>query len=80
MNNKKYLIIAIVIIILVAIGFGIYSIASSYLFEKGKGIPNTEAEITNRILSIENVEERSNQIDFLVSQNVISQEYANELY
>ena len=40
------------LLILIAIIIGIYTIASSYLFEKGNGIPNTDSEIANRILSI----------------------------
>ena len=80
MNNRKYIFIAVIIIILIAIIIGIYTIASSYLFEKGNGIPNTDSEIANRILSIKNDTERSNQIVFLLEQNILDHQEANELY
>lgn len=34
--NKKYIIIAIVIILIIAICFGIYKIASTYILKKAK--------------------------------------------
>lgn len=78
--NKKYIIIAISIIIIIAVLFGIYKIASSYLFENGTEIPDAKLELIEHIKSIEDDEERKNQIDYNVEQNLITQQEANELY
>ena len=78
--NKKYIIIAISIIIIIAVLFGIYKIASSYLFENGTEISDAKLELIEHIKSIEDDEERKNQIDYNVEQNLITQQEANELY
>ena len=78
--NKKYIIIAISIIIIIAVLFGIYKIASSYLFENGTEIRDGKLELIEHIKSIEDDEERKNQIDYNVEQNLITQQEANELY
>ena len=77
--NKKYIVIAIVIIVIIAICFGIYKIASSYMFDE-TGITNEKTELIDHLRNIENDGERKNQIDFSVEQNLITQQEANELY
>lgn len=78
--NKKYIIIAIVIIMVIAIGFGIYKIASSYIFEKNGEIPNAHGELINHIKNIDNEAERKNQIEYSIEKNWINNQEANELY
>lgn len=83
MNNKKT-IIAIILVILVvcAIGFGIFKAThnENYLYNQDGTIVDGKSELINRIKSIEDANERKNQIDFSVQQNIITQEEANELY
>ena len=78
--NKKYIVIAIVIMLIIAICFGIYKIASTYIFEKGEGIQNSHEELLNHIKGIEDGKERQNQIEYSINQNLISEQEANELY
>lgn len=80
MKNKKYIIIGIVIIIIVAIISGIYKITSTYLFEENNGIPNNHNELINHLKNIEDNNERKIQIDYSVNKNFITQQEANELY
>ncbi len=78
--NKKYIIIAISIIVIIAIVFGIYKITSSYLFKDKTEITDSKSELINHIKNIDNDEERRNQIDYSIEQNLITQQEANELY
>ena len=78
--NKKYIIIAISIIVIIAICFGIYKIASSYMFENRTHITDSKAELIEHIKNINNNEERKKQIDYSVEQNLITQQEANGLY
>lgn len=80
MNNKKNIIIVIAIIVVIAIGFGIFKISTSYLFNENGKIEDGHSQLINHIKSIENDEERKNQIDYSLSQNLINQAEANELY
>lgn len=83
MKNKKILIIAIIIIVLCAIGFGVYKVATSYLFrvENGKiTIEDGKKDLINHLKGIEDREERKKQIDFSVEHNIITQKEAEELY
>ncbi len=83
MNNKKAIIIIIfVILILLAIGFGIFMAthSSKYLYNLDGTIPDGKKELIDHLKSVEDKNERKNQIDFSVQQNIITQQEANELY
>ena len=80
MKNKRNVIIAIAIIIIVAIGFGIFKISTSYLFNENEKIEDGHTQLINHIKGIENDVERKNQIDYSLSQNLINQAEAKELY
>lgn len=83
MNNKKAIIVIILVILVVcAIGFGIFKATHSedYLYNQDGTITDGKSELINHIKSIEDANERKNQIDFSVQQNIITQEEANELY
>ena len=80
MKNKKILITFIVILIIVAVLFGIYKVYSSHLFDENNSIPNGKLELIEHLKSIEDSEERKKQIDFCLEYNSITQEEANELY
>ena len=80
MKDKKNVIIVITIIIIVAIGFGIFKISTSYLFNENGKIEDGHAQLINHIKSIEDEAERKNQINYSLSQNLINQAEANELY
>ena len=83
MNNKKAIIcIILVILVIVAIGFGIFKAThnENYLYNQDGTISNAKSELINHLKSIEDTNERRNQIDFSIQQNIITQEEANELY
>lgn len=80
MKNKKILIISLIIIIICAIGFGVYKVRDSYLFNEDGTISDAHAELIEHLKSIENKEERKKQVDFSLEYNIITQEEANELY
>ena len=83
MNNKKVIIsIILVVLIIVAIGFGIFKATHNedYLYNENGTITDGKSELINHLKSIEDVNERKNQIDFSVQQNIITQQEANELY
>jgi uncharacterized protein YxeA len=78
MKNKK---IILVVIIILAVILGTLKICSSYLFNNSdNGITNGKVELINHLQSIEDKDERKNQIDYSVEQNIITQKEANELY
>ena len=80
MNNKKIILIIIVIVVLAVI-LSIYKIYSSNLFRADDGkIGDGKPELIEHLKSIENEQERKNQIDFSVEHNAITQEEANTLY
>lgn len=83
MNNKKAIIIAIlVILVVVAIGFGIFKAThdENYLYNEDGTIIDGKSELVNHLKAIEDSNERKKQIDFSVEHNIITQEEANELY
>ena len=83
MNNKKVIIsIILVILVIVALGFGIFKAThnENYLYNQDGTIPNGKGALINHLKSIEDTNERKNQIDFSLQQNIITQEEANELY
>ena len=80
MNNKKTIIIVILVILVVcAIGFGIFKAThnENYLYNQDGTITDGKSELINHIKSIEDVNERKNQIDYSV---LLTQQEANELY
>lgn len=80
MKNKKILVIAIIIIIIGAIGYGVFKVYSSYLFDKDGAIIDGHQKLIERIQEIENVEERREIIEECLERNFITQEDANGLY
>lgn len=83
MNSKKIIIsIILVILVIVAIGFGIFKAThnENYLYNQNGTITDGKSELINHLKSIEDTNERKNQIDFSVQQNIITQQEANELY
>ena len=83
MNNKKTIVIVLLVFLVVcAIGFGIFKAThnENYLYNQNGTVVDGKSELINHIKSIEDVNERKNQIDFSVQQNIITQEEANELY
>lgn len=83
MNNKKTIVIVLLVFLVVcAIGFGIFKAThnENYLYNQNGTVVDGKSELINHIKSIEDANERKNQIDFSVQQNIITQEEANELY
>lgn len=80
MKNRKKLIIAILIIIICAIAYGVYGVYESYLFNEEGTIYDGHADLINALKNVENNEERKKQIDFSLESNIISEKEANELY
>ena len=52
----------------------------NYLYNQDGTITDGKSELINHIKSIEDVNERKNQIDYSVQQNILTQQEANELY
>ena len=83
MNNKKVIIsIILILLVIVAIGFGIFKATHNedYLYNKDGTIVDGKKDLINHLKSIEDADERKNQIDFSVQRNIITQEEANKLY
>ena len=80
MKNKKALIIAIVLVIICAIGYGFRVVRRSYLFNEDGTISDGHTDLINALKNVENDEERKRQVDFSVESNLITQKEANELY
>lgn len=80
MKNKKFLVIAIIIIIIGAIGYGVFKVYSSYLFNKDGTIVDGHKLLIERIQKIENEEDRREIIEECLERNFITQEDANGLY
>lgn len=83
MKNKKVIIgIILAVLIIFAIGFGIFKAThnENYLYQKDGTIVDGKKDLINHLKSIEDVNERKKQVDFSVNSNIISQEEANELY
>ena len=83
MSNKKILIIIAVVLLLVcAVVFGIYKATHNedYLYDSNGNIIDGREELIEHLKGIEDVEERKKQIDFSVESNIITQEEANNLY
>ena len=83
MNNKKIIIgIILAIVVIVAIGFGIFKATHNedYLYHKDGTVVDGKKDLIESIKKIDNAEERKNKIDFSVQHNILTQEEANELY
>ena len=83
MNNKKVIIsIILVILVIFAVVLGVFKAThnENYLYNQDGTVVDGKKDLINRLKSIEDVNERKNQINFSVQQNIITQEEANELY
>lgn len=82
MKDKKIIIIALVIVLVCAIAFGVYKATHSenYLYNQDGTISDGHADLINHLKGIEDKEERKKQVDFSLESNIITQEEANQLY
>lgn len=80
MKNKKIIVISIIIVAIVALGFGIYKIYDSYLFNEDGTVVDGHKDLIEHLKSIEDKEERKKQVDFSLEQNIITQSEANGIY
>lgn len=82
MKNKKIIIIALVILVVCAVAFGVYKATHSedYLYNEDGTITDGHAELLNHLREIEDKDERKKQVDFSLQSNIITPEEANELY
>lgn len=80
MKNNKLLILALIIVIILAVGFGIYHLYTSYLFSEDGTIVDDHNDLLEHLRGIEDKEERKKQIDFSLKSNIITQEEADQLY
>lgn len=82
MKNKKIIIIALIILVICAVGFGIFKARynPNYLYNQDGTIVDGHQELIEHLKSIEDVEERKKQVDFSVEQNIITPEEASQLY
>lgn len=82
MKNKKIIIIALIILLVCAVGFGIYKATHSedYLYNQDGTISDGHSDLLEHLREIEDKEERKKQVDFSLQSNMITQEEANELY
>jgi len=82
MKNKKFIIIFIVIVIAVAVVFGIFMATHNpnYLYNEDGKIEDGHEELIEHLKEIEDTEERKKQIDFSLEQNIITKEEAEKLY
>ena len=79
MKNKKFLIIAILAIIIIAIIIGVNVTnkkVGDFLFSTDGTVVDGHKDLINHLKS----EERKKEIDYSLSQNIITQEEANNLY
>ena len=82
MKNKKRLIIAVIILVIGAVGFGAFKAMHhpNYLYNQDGTIVDGRKELIEHLQSIEDETERKKQIDFCVEQNIITPEEAKNLY
>lgn len=82
MKNKKVLIIILIVLVVLAIGYGIFKARfnEDYLYNQDGTITDGRTELIEHLKSVEDPEERKKQIDFSVEHNIITQEEANKLY
>lgn len=83
MKNKKIILcIILAILVIVAVGFGIFKAThhENYLYNQDGAIVDGKKELINHLKSIEDINEREKQIDFCVQQNIITPEEGYKLY
>lgn len=82
MKNKKIIIIALIILVICAVGFGIFKATRNpdYLYNPDGTIVDGRQELIEHLKSIEDAEERKKQVDFSLEQNIITPEEASQLY
>jgi len=80
LKDKNKLLVAIIIIVICAIGFGTYSVYKSYLINENGTITDGKQDLINRLKSIEDKNERKEQVDFSLEHNLITKKEANDLY
>lgn len=80
MKNKKEIAILVIIIAIAIIGVVGYKISTSYLWSPDGKAEDGKAELIQHIKSIEDPEERKEQVDFMLESNIITQAEANDLY
>lgn len=76
---KKGLIVIFVLLLLCAVGFGVYYYGSSYLFSEDGTVSDGHQDLINHLQEMDDEEEKNKQIDFSLQQNLITEEEANEL-
>lgn len=82
MKNKKVLIIILVVLVALAIGYGIFraKFNDNYLYNPDGSITDGHTELIEHLKSVEDPEERKKQVDFSLEHNIITQEEADKLY
>lgn len=82
MKNKKVLIIILVVLVALAIGYGIFraKFNDNYLYNPDGNITDGHTELIEHLKSVEDPEERKKQVDFSLEHNIITQEEADKLY
>lgn len=84
MKNKKVIIgILFVLLIIVAIAFGVYRARynENYLYNEDGTIAESDIEgLKNNLRGIEDAEQRKQMINFCVEHHMLTQDEANELY
>ena len=82
MKNKKVLIIILVVLVALAIGYGIFraKFNDNYLYNSDGSITDGHTELIEHLKSVEDPEERKKQVDFSLEHNIITQEEADKLY
>lgn len=82
MKNRKIMIILLIILVIGAIAFGVFRATHNpnYLYNEDGTISDAHKDLMERLRNVEDEQERKNQVDFSLEQNLITQEEANELY
>ena len=82
MKNKKIIKLVLIILVICAVGFGIFKARynPNYLYNQDGTIADEHQELIKHLKSIEDAEERKKQVDFSVEQNIITPEEASQLY
>lgn len=80
MKNKKMIIISVVILIVIAIVFGVHKFYSSYMFNEDGTIDGGSKEsFIENVQKLENEEDKVMLINFAVEHGVITEKEAKEL-
>lgn len=79
MKNKKMIMIFSIILVVLAILFGIYMFYSSYMFDENGKVSNSFELFYERLEQLETDAEREELIKFGIENNIISEEESKEL-